>query len=107
MGYETVLHLVDVKVKSDAIPVVMRILSNKKRKSLEKIRYFLDHAVVDDAGFLLFTAGEGIFTPYEANDGDGTVPAIVGKLYESDRFANWIKQYAEKGGRLVHHSHEG
>jgi hypothetical protein len=36
-----------------------------------------------------------------------TVPAKDGKWGSGEVIANWIKRYAEKGGRIIFHSLEG
>ena len=107
MGYECSLHLIDVRIKADSLPAVTRTLKTCKGRGLKRIEYFLERAVVDMDGFLAFTASEDGLDPYEPDEEDNTVPALYGKWYEAEAIADWIKQYSEKGGRIVLHSIEG
>jgi hypothetical protein len=106
VGYDTALHLNDVKIKSSSVPDVKRALANPDGRGLKKICGFLEQAVIDEDGFLTFRASDEYLTPYDPGD-DGTVPALIGKWYESEKIAGWLKRHSEKGGRLINHSCEG
>lgn len=105
MGYESSLHLIDVKIKARSVPLVSRALKAKTGRGLIRLRFFLELAVIDREGFLAFRASEDGFDPY-VPDEDGTVPALSGKWYEAERVARWLRQHSEKGGRMVLHSNE-
>jgi hypothetical protein len=106
MGYESSFHLVDIKIKPESIPVVSKVLTTHKGRGITRIKTFLEHAVIDSAGFLVFKASGDGHDPYVPNEDDGTVPALYGKWYESEHVAHWLKSYAEKGGRMIFHSIE-
>ena len=106
MGYETSLHLIGVKIKAESVPVVKKALKDRKGRGLSKIGYILDVVVLDSEGFLAFKASEDGDDFYVPDEEDGTVPALCGKWYEAERFAAWIKQHCEKGGRIIQHSME-
>ena len=105
MGYESSLHLIDVKVKTESVPVVQRILKSRKGRGLSALRFFLERAVLDAEGFLAFKASEDGHDPYSPDE-EGTVPALLGKWYEAERIAEWLRQHSEEGGRIVLHSIE-
>src|ERR1019366_898917 len=106
MGYESTLHLIDIKVKRESVPVVRRILKSRKGRAIKSdLQIFLDRAVLDTEGFLSFKASENGYDPY-VPDEDGTVPALSGKWYEDKSIAKWLRQHSEKGGRIVLHSNE-
>jgi hypothetical protein len=107
MGYETAIHLIDLKIKPDSIPVVKRILKSKKGRGLRPIVYFLEHAVLDSEDFLRFKPSKDYDSPYDPDEEDGTVPALIGKWHEGEQIARWLKQHSEKDGRLIQHSCEG
>jgi hypothetical protein len=107
MGYESSLHLIDVKIKADSAAEVTRVLKTRRGSGLAPIRYFLERAVIDSDGFLVFKSSEDGLDPYVPDVDDGTVPALYGKWYEAEQIAGWLKQYSEKGGRIVLHSIEG
>ena len=106
MGYESSLHLIDVEIKAESAAEVIRALETRKGHGLAPIRYFLERAVLDSDGFLEFKSSEDGLDPYVPDADDGTVPALYGKWYEAEQIANWLKQYSEKGGRIVLHSIE-
>ena len=106
MGYRSSLHLIGVKIKPESVPVVKRALESRKGRGLSRLREFMDRAVLDSAGFLAFKASEDGDDPYVPDEEDGTVPALFGKWNEDERFAAWIRQHCEKGGRIILHSVE-
>jgi hypothetical protein len=81
-------------------------LNNQKDDELSELGYFLEHAIIDSAGFLSFKASEDGYDAYVPDEDDGTVPAIYGKWYEAEVIADWLKQYSEEGGRIILHSLE-
>lgn len=103
MGYESSLHLIDVKIKAESVPVVRRVLKTRKGCGLAPLRFFLERAVVDSDDLLAFKASKDGSSPYGR---DGTVPALYGKWYECESIAAWLKQHSEKGGRIILHSIE-
>jgi hypothetical protein len=103
MGYESSLHLINVNIKAESAAEVTRVLKTRRGRGLAPIRYFLEKAVLDSDGFLVFKSSEDGLDPYVPDADDGTVPALYGKWYE---IASWLKQYSEKGGRIVLHSIE-
>ena len=106
MGYESSLHLIDVKIKAESVPVVKKALKARKGRGLSPLRCFMDRAVLDSAGYLAFKASEEGDDPYVPDEEDGTVPALYGKWGDPERFAAWIRQHCEKGGRIILHSIE-
>jgi len=106
MGYESSLHLVDVKIKVRSVPAVSQALKTKTGRELIRLRFFLESAVIDSGGFLAFKASKDKLDSYVPNDDDGTVPALSGKWYEAERIARWLRRYCEKGGRIILHSSE-
>ncbi len=46
MGYQTALHLIDVKIKDDSLPFVKRALQTKKERGLRPLVYFLEEVFV-------------------------------------------------------------
>ncbi len=107
MSYYSTLHLVDVKIKADSVPIVKRALKSKTGRVRRAVREFLRQTVIDDSGFLRFMADEDYSGHYTPDADDGTVPSLFGKWYEAEHFAHWLKQHSEKGGRLIQHSCEG
>ena len=107
MGYEWDLHLDGVKIKPDAVPAVKKALASPGIRGTVRIKYFLEQAMIDSTGFLLFKGREDGFNSYVPDEDDGTVPAIAGKWYEVGHIARWLRRHSEKGGRLVLHSNEG
>lgn len=106
MGYWSLLHLIDVRIKAESIPVVKRILESAEGPGLSDIQFFLQRAVVDSAGFLVLKANKDDISGY-CPDEEGTVPALSAKWYTAESIAAFLRQHCEKGGRLVHHSLEG
>ncbi len=106
MGYETALHLVDVKIKADSLQDVKRALAKPGGRGLKAISHFLEQALIDEDGLLTFRPSDEYSTSYDPCD-DGTVPALIGKWHESEKIARWLKPHSEKGGRLINHSCEG
>ncbi|MFA5055813.1 MAG: hypothetical protein WC562_06550 [Dehalococcoidia bacterium] len=107
MGYESSLHLIDVKIKAESAAEVSRVLKTRSGRGLAPIRYFLERAVLNSDGFLVFKSSDDGLDPYVPDTDDGTVPALYGKWHEAEQIAGWLKQYSEKGGRIVLHSIEG
>ena len=106
MGYESSLHLIGVKIKPGLVPAVRRTLKNRASRKHSPLQFFFERAMLDRAGFLTFKASEDGEDPYVPDEEEGDVPALFGKWYEAERIAAWIKQYCEKGGRIVFHSVE-
>ncbi len=106
MGYETALHLIDVKIKDESLPIVKRALRTKKGRGLRPLMYFLGEAFLPDDGFLCFKSTGLYDSPYEPDADTGTVSVLVGKWYEAKQVADWLKLHSEKGGRLIQHSQE-
>jgi len=107
MGYETSLHLINVKVKEKSIPAVTKAIVSGKGRNIVKIRYFFEVTGLDNFGFLHLLKNEHCGTPYGVNKKTGTANALDGKWYEVENFATWLKKHAEQGGRVVLHSAEG
>ena len=107
MGYETSLHLVNVKIKNEAIPVVTKAITTGKGRGLTKIRYFFSVIGLDSSGYLRLLDNGICTTPYGINEKDGTALALDGKWYDVEDFAAWLKMHAEEGGRIIIHSAEG
>jgi hypothetical protein len=105
MGYESALHLVEVKVRPSALPGLLRTLEGGKSRRPARLDSYFDLLVVDEDGFLRFKASEDGLDPY-VPDEECTVPALWGKWYDAEQFARWLKRYSEEGGRVVLHSAE-
>lgn len=106
MGHESSLHLIDVKIRTGSVPVVSRALKTKTGRGLIRLRSFLERAVIDSEGFLVFKASKDGLDPYVPDEHDGTVPALYGKWDEAERIARWLRWHSEKGGRIILHSIE-
>ena len=107
MGYETTLHLFDVKIKEDSLPLVKKALKAKKVQGFPQLVYFLPEAFLSDDGFLRFKSTGLYSSPYCPDEDDETVPALSGKWKRSEEIAEWLKLHSEEGGKLIHHSNEG
>ena len=59
MGYETALHLIDVKIKDESVSIVRKALHTKKGRGLRALVYFLGEAFLPDDGFLCFKVPVG------------------------------------------------
>jgi hypothetical protein len=106
MGYETALHLIDVKIKGESLAVLKKALKTKGGRGLGSLTFFLGEAFLPSDGILCFRSTGRYYTPYEPDSDDGTVTVLVGKWYEAEQIAEWLKLHSEKGGRLVQHSCE-
>lgn len=106
MGYESSLHLINVKIKAGSVPLVSRALKTKTGRGLIRLQSFLERAIIDSEGFLAFQASKDGLDPYVPDEDDGTVPALFGKWYEAERIARWLRRHSEKGGRIILHSIE-
>lgn len=104
MGYESSLHLIDVRIKPESVLQVSQALSDPT--TMTDLESFLKVAVIDSGGFLAFKTSEDELDPYVPDDNDGTVPALYGKWYAAEQIANWLKQHSEEGGRIILHSIE-
>jgi hypothetical protein len=107
MGYESCLHLVNVKIKAESVSRVKCKLSRKSSRGDDPLRFFFERAVMDSSNFLVFKASEDGHDPYAPDEEEGDVPALYGKWYEAESIAAWLRQHSEKGGRIVLHSIEG
>ncbi len=107
VGYQTILHLIDVKIKSESVSIVERVLSTRKGRGVRPILEFLSLVAVDCDGFLAFRPSNDYDSPYTPYEEDETVPAVCGKWHEADRIAKWLRHHCQRGGRLIQHSSEG
>ncbi len=101
MGYETALHLVNVKIKAESLSVVKQALETQKEPALAS---FLQEAFLSDEGLLCFKSTGRYDSPYDPDEEDGSVPVLVGKWYEGEQIAEWLKLHSEADGRLIQHS---
>jgi hypothetical protein len=106
MSYETALHLIKVKIKDKSLPIVKKALQTKKVRGLRPLVSFLGEAFLPDDGYLCFKSTGRYDSPYAPDEDDETVPVLVGKWYESEQIAEWLKLHSEKGGRVIQHSCE-
>lgn len=106
MGYETALHLINLKIKNESVPVVKKALTTKKGRGLGPIASFLGEAFLPQDGFLCFKSTGRYDSPYDPDEDDETVPVLVGKWNEAEEIAEWLKLHSENGGRLIQHSCE-
>lgn len=106
MSYETALHLIDVKIKEESLLVVKKALQTKKGRGLGPLVYFLREAFLPKDRLLCFKSTGSYESPYLPDEDDQTLPVLVGKWYEAEEIAEWLKLHSEKGGRLVQHSME-
>ena len=107
MGYESTLHLVNLKVRPDRLRALkLALRSGKKKYGDTSLRIFVDNLVIDSNGFLeLQAAGDGT-DPYVPAEGENSIPAMHGKWYEDEKIALWLKKYSVAGGKLIFHSIE-
>ena len=106
MGYESALHLIDVKIRKKALSRIEADITAGKEGKDPALGSFLEYAAIDIHGFLAFRAkGDGADL-YEPCEGEDAVPAMVGKWREAEAIARWIKTFSCKGGRIVLHSLE-
>lgn len=105
VGYDSVMTLIDIKIKPDSLPEVKKALKKKKLKEFSEINWYFEYLVLDEGNFLCFKPrndGTDFYLPCD----DGTTAAMTGKWYDGVMFASWIKQHSEKDGRIVLHSLE-
>jgi hypothetical protein len=107
MGYETTLHLVNVKVRPDRLRALKLELRGARRKfGKGSLRIFVENLVSDPEGFLeVEAAGDGS-DPYIPAEGEAGIPAMRGKWYEDVKIARWLSKYSGKGEKLILHSAE-
>ncbi len=106
MGYESALHLIHIKIRTESVPEVEKTIVTWKEQPDPELGWFLQCATIDVQGFFAFRSqGEGLDL-YEPCEGEDTVPARIGKWRAPESIANWIKQHTEEGGRIVFHSME-
>jgi len=79
MGYESELHLIDVKIRLSGLPGLLRTLKGGKSRRPARLGSYFDLLVVDEDGFLTFKASKDGLDPY-VPDEEGTVPALLGKF---------------------------
>jgi hypothetical protein len=106
MGYETALLLIDLRIRDKSIPVVKKALQTKKGRGLGPLVSFLGEAFLPEDRFLCFKSTGRYSSPYGPCEDDNTELVLVGKWYEADQIAEWLKLHSEKGGRLIQHSCE-
>ncbi len=104
MGYQTALHLIDVKVRATELARIRRTSAGQGRRPV-RLEAFLERLAIDQAGFLVFKADPDDESSYVPDD-EGFVPALSGKWYAAEHFARWVARCSERGGRLVLHSLE-
>jgi hypothetical protein len=105
MGYETSLHLIDVKIKPTSVGPVSRALKTPAGRGTIRLQHFLERAVIDCDGFLQFKASKDGRDPYVPKEDDSTEPAVYGKWYDDERIAHWLKRHSARGGRVILHRH--
>jgi len=106
MGYYCELNLIDIKIKPESLSEVKRILKTKKSRESTPIEYFLSRAIIIN-GSLSFKPQKDDTTSYSPDVEYGDVPGLIGKWDDAEEIATWLKQYSEKGGRIVLYSAEG
>ena len=106
MGYQTALHLVDVKIKDESLAIVRKALDSKKARGFRAVSGFLNEAFLCDDDYLLFKSTGDFECVHLPDEEDGAVPVLVGKWYQSEEIADWLKHHSEKGGKLIQHSWE-
>ena len=70
MGYQTALHLINVKIKDDSLAIVSKALKTKKGRGLGPLKYFLEQAFLPEDGFLCFKPTGNYFSQYDPNEDD-------------------------------------
>jgi hypothetical protein len=78
MGYETALHLIDVRIKDASVPIVKKALETKKGRGLRPISSFLEEAFLGDDRFLCFKGTGEYDEPYLSDEEDETVTVLNG-----------------------------
>jgi hypothetical protein len=106
MGYQTALHLIDIKIKDESVEIVNKALDSKKGRGLRPIVHFLEEAFLCDDGYLRFKSTGNYECVHVPDEEDGTVPVLVGKWPKTEVIAEWLKLHSEKGGQLIQHSWE-
>ena len=96
MGYESALHLVNVKIKEASLPVVEKEIKGKKKsKKFDSVAQFLECVVVDEGGFLCFKPVTNFDSPYAPNEDDeGALGCFEGSL---SRSARWLRDQGIRG----------
>lgn len=84
MGYESSLHLINVKIKAESIRRVRAMHETGQGRIPSLVRWFLEQVVIDREGFLAFKASDDGLNPYIPDEEDGTVPALYGKWYGAE-----------------------
>ena len=107
MGKRNSLRMIGVKIKTESIPIVNRILKAGKGPGLAPIKYFLSRAIIDCDGELIFKASENGFDDPYCPFEDNTTIALFGKWDEHEKIASWVKLHSEKGGKMVLFSYDG
>lgn len=82
-------------------------MKSKKGRGTAAIVSFLNEVVLSDDGLLRFKPTGTYDVPLCPFEEDGTVSALTGTWYESEKIAEWLKLHSEKGGRIVQSSWEG
>jgi hypothetical protein len=106
MGYQTALHLVDVKIKDVSVAIVEKALASKKARGFREINGFLSEACLCDDGYLRFKSTGDYECVHVPDEEDAAVPVLVGRWYQGEEIAEWLKLHSEKGGQLIQHSWE-
>ena len=89
-----------MQIKSESIPIVRKALQTKKGRGLRPLVYFLEEAFLWDDGSLVFKSTGRYDSPYDPDEDEGTVPVLIGKWYEAEQVAEWLKPHAL--GRTPH-----
>lgn len=105
MGYWTSLHLVGIYIKPESLRTVQRAVAGEGRVP-KAIRGSLRRMMVSDDHELRFKVTQGDDNPY-APDGENSSPAALGKWYDDEAIAKWLRRHSKPGGRMVLHSIEG
>ena len=109
MGYETELYLIDVEVPASHLAHAKKLLEKQRLAKNPTSSYFCYVVDFNSDGQLSFVAKlakkKGWRVNYVPGD-DGFVPAIVGKCYQSEKFARWLCRNGFNGS-VIQHSGEG